>query len=75
MVLGYGGKFLRMIKDAKISGSFTVHAREPSVRDEWHSLRALTAVDLIAELLARGASHPDISTALTLADPLWRALQ
>jgi hypothetical protein len=63
-----------MIKVAKIAGGFTVHAREPSVRAEWHSLRALTAADLIAELLSRGAGHPEISTALTLADPLWRAL-
>jgi hypothetical protein len=59
-----------MTKIAKVVRGYIAHAREPSVTEEWQSIRAMTASDVITELTARGADEVDILSALNLADPL-----
>jgi hypothetical protein len=63
-----------MIKFAKLQHGYSVHAREPSVQNEWHSLLPLSAKAAIAELTCRGAKLADIKLALFEADPHWRSL-
>lgn len=63
-----------MIKFAKLQRGYSVYAREPAVRTEWHSLSPLTALEAIAALIERGADVLEIETALSEADPGWRTL-
>lgn len=61
-----------MIRITKVSDGYRAHAEPPSVSQAWDSEHAMTARELMSELVSRGAHPRDVADAFSFVEPNWQ---